>query len=61
MKTDRIDDILKRYFQPDAEPGDLAKQEIEWEPTNEFAVKTEVAPPRRAGSTTKSNTKGCET
>jgi O-6-methylguanine DNA methyltransferase len=26
MKTDRIDDILKRYFQPDAEPGDLAKQ-----------------------------------
>ncbi|MDP2701085.1 MAG: methylated-DNA--[protein]-cysteine S-methyltransferase, partial [Candidatus Rokubacteria bacterium] len=26
MKTDRIDDILKQYFQPDAEPGDLAKQ-----------------------------------
>jgi O-6-methylguanine DNA methyltransferase len=26
MKTDRIDDILKRYFQPDAEPGDLAEQ-----------------------------------
>jgi len=26
MKTDRIDDILKRYFQPDAEPGDLAKR-----------------------------------
>jgi O-6-methylguanine DNA methyltransferase len=26
MKTDRIDHILKRYFQPDAEPGDLAKQ-----------------------------------
>jgi len=26
MKTDRIDDILKRYFQPDAEAGDLAKQ-----------------------------------
>ena len=26
MKTDRIDDILKRYFQPDAEPGDLARQ-----------------------------------
>jgi O-6-methylguanine DNA methyltransferase len=26
MKTDHIDDILKRYFQPDAEPGDLAKQ-----------------------------------
>jgi len=26
MKTDRIDDILTRYFQPDAEPGDLAKQ-----------------------------------
>ena len=26
MKTDRIDGILKRYFQPDAEPGDLAKQ-----------------------------------
>jgi O-6-methylguanine DNA methyltransferase len=26
MKTDRIDLILKRYFQPDAEPGDLAKQ-----------------------------------
>jgi len=26
MKMDRIDDILKRYFQPDAEPGDLAKQ-----------------------------------
>ena len=26
MKTDRIDDILKRYFQPDVEPGDLAKQ-----------------------------------
>jgi len=26
MKTDRIDDILKRYFQPDAEPGDLAGQ-----------------------------------
>ena len=26
MKTDRIGDILKRYFQPDAEPGDLAKQ-----------------------------------
>lgn len=25
MKTDRTDDILKRYFQPDAEPGDLAK------------------------------------
>jgi O-6-methylguanine DNA methyltransferase len=24
MKTDRIDDILKRYFEPDAEPGDLA-------------------------------------
>jgi len=26
MKTDRIDDILARYFQPDAEPGDLAKR-----------------------------------
>jgi O-6-methylguanine DNA methyltransferase len=26
MKTDRIDDILKQYFQPDAEPGDLAEQ-----------------------------------
>ena len=26
MKTDRIDLILKRYFQPDAEPGDLARQ-----------------------------------
>ena len=26
MKTDRIDDILKRYFEPNAEPGDLAKQ-----------------------------------
>jgi O-6-methylguanine DNA methyltransferase len=27
MKTDRIDDILKRYFQPDdTEPGDLTKQ-----------------------------------
>jgi O-6-methylguanine DNA methyltransferase len=26
MKTDRIDDILTRYFQPDAEPGDLAKR-----------------------------------
>ena len=26
MKTDRIDDILKRYFRPDAEPGDLARQ-----------------------------------
>lgn len=26
MKTDRIDDILKRYFHPDAEPGDLAKR-----------------------------------
>jgi O-6-methylguanine DNA methyltransferase len=26
MKTDRIDDILKRYFEPDAEPGDLARQ-----------------------------------
>jgi O-6-methylguanine DNA methyltransferase len=26
MKTDRIDNILKRYFQPDAEPGDLAEQ-----------------------------------
>jgi O-6-methylguanine DNA methyltransferase len=26
MKTDRIDDILKRYFQPDVAPGDLAKQ-----------------------------------
>jgi len=24
MKTDRIDDILTRYFQPDVEPGDLA-------------------------------------
>ena len=26
MKTDRIDDVLKRYFQPDSEPGDLAKR-----------------------------------
>jgi len=26
MKTDRIDDILKRYFQPDAETGDLARR-----------------------------------
>ncbi len=26
MKTDRIDDILARYFQPDAGPGDLAKR-----------------------------------
>jgi O-6-methylguanine DNA methyltransferase len=26
MKTDRIDDILKRYFQPEVEPGDLAKR-----------------------------------
>lgn len=26
MKADRIDDILKRYFQPDAGPGDLAKR-----------------------------------
>ncbi|HLF49958.1 MAG TPA: methylated-DNA--[protein]-cysteine S-methyltransferase [Methylomirabilota bacterium] len=26
MKTDRIDLVLKRYFRPDAEPGDLAKQ-----------------------------------
>lgn len=26
MKTDRIDDILRRYFQPDAHAGDLAKQ-----------------------------------
>ena len=26
MKTSPIDEILKRYFQPDADPGDLAKQ-----------------------------------
>jgi O-6-methylguanine DNA methyltransferase len=26
MKTDRIDDILKRYFRPDVAPGDLARQ-----------------------------------
>jgi O-6-methylguanine DNA methyltransferase len=26
MKTSPIDEILKRYFQPDAGPGDLAKQ-----------------------------------
>jgi O-6-methylguanine DNA methyltransferase len=26
MKTSPIDEILKRYFQPDAAPGDLAKQ-----------------------------------
>jgi O-6-methylguanine DNA methyltransferase len=26
MKPSPIDEILKRYFQPDAEPGDLAKQ-----------------------------------
>jgi O-6-methylguanine DNA methyltransferase len=26
MKADRIDDILKRYFQPEVEPGDLAKR-----------------------------------
>lgn len=26
MKTSPIDEILKRYFEPDAEPGDLAKQ-----------------------------------
>ena len=26
MKTDRIDDVLKRYFEPDSEPGDLAGQ-----------------------------------
>ena len=29
MKTDRIDDLLKRYFQPDAEPGDLARQVLQ--------------------------------
>ena len=27
MKTDRIDDILKRYFQPDAEPEDLFRHD----------------------------------
>jgi O-6-methylguanine DNA methyltransferase len=26
MKTDRVDDILKRYFQPEADGGDLARQ-----------------------------------
>jgi len=26
MKTDRIDEMLERYFQPDAAPGDLAKR-----------------------------------
>ncbi len=26
MKTDRVDEILKRYFQPDAGAGDLARQ-----------------------------------
>ena len=26
MKTDRIDDILTRYFGPDAEPGDLTRR-----------------------------------
>jgi len=25
MKTDRVDDILKRYFQPDVDGGDLAR------------------------------------
>jgi len=26
MKTDKLDEILRRYFQPDAEAGDLARQ-----------------------------------